>query len=131
MVTETTPEELASRLDDEDVAVVDIRDPSSFTAGHIEGAVNVPPNRLSPAALDSPWALADEVVVACYVGKSSKRVATVLSERLDADVSSLRGGFDAWDGPVDDGYGRDGQAPSEGPSGVGDGAASGSTDAPF
>ena len=131
MVTETTPEELESRLDDEGVAVVDIRDPSSYAAGHVDGAVNVPPNRLSPAALDAPWAAAEEVVVSCYVGKSSKRVAMVLSERLEADVSSLRGGFDAWDGPVDDGHGSDGRGPSEGPSGVGDEAASGSADAPF
>jgi len=131
MVSETTPEELESCLDDEDVAVVDIRDPSSFTAEHIEGAVNVPPNRLSPAALDAPWTRADEVVVSCYVGKSSKRVAMILSERLDADVSSLRGGFDAWDGPVADGHGSGGRRPSERPSGVGDEAASGSSDAPF
>ncbi|QCC48666.1 rhodanese-like domain-containing protein [Halobellus limi] len=131
MVTETTPEELKSRLHDGDVAVVDIRDPSSYAAGHIEGAVNVPPNRLSPAALDAPWAAAEEVVVSCYVGKSSKRVAAVLSERLDADVSSLRGGFDAWDGPVADGHGDDGGPSSEGPGGVGDEATSGHTDAPF
>ena len=61
-----------------------------------------------------------------YVGKSSKRVAAVLSERLDAEVSSLRGGFDAWDGPVADGHRNSG---SEGP---GDGGtASERTDAPF
>jgi thiosulfate sulfurtransferase len=128
MVTETTPEKLASRLDDEDVAVVDIRDPSSYAAGHIEGAVNVPPNRLSPAVLDSPWARADEVVVSCYVGKSSKRVATILSEHLDAEVSSLRGGFDAWDGPVADGHRNSG---SEGPKTGDGGTASDRTDAPF
>ncbi|WP_144906446.1 rhodanese-like domain-containing protein [Halobellus captivus] len=104
MVSETTPAELRARLDDEDVAVVDIRDPSSYAAGHIEGAVNVPPQRLSPAALDSPWAEADEIIVSCYVGKSSKRVARILGNHLDAELSSLRGGFEAWSGPVADGH---------------------------
>ncbi|WP_336021654.1 rhodanese-like domain-containing protein [Halobellus salinisoli] len=100
MVQETTPSTLQARLGDDDVAVVDIRDPSSYADGHIDGAVNVPPNRLSPGALDAPWARADEIVVSCYVGKSSKRVAMILGRYLDAEISSLCGGFDAWDGPV-------------------------------
>jgi thiosulfate sulfurtransferase len=44
------------------------------------------------------------VVVACYVGQSSRRVASLLDSHLDASVSSLRGGFDAWDGPTDSGH---------------------------
>ena len=121
MVDEITPAELTDRLAETtespaaepSLAVVDIRDPSSYAAGHIEGAVNVPPNRLSATALDAPWADAEEIVVSCYVGKSSKRVATALERHLDADVASLRGGFEAWDGPTDDGRaassrGRDG-----------------------
>lgn len=116
MIPETTPGELQARLDDENVAVVDIRDPSSYADGHIDGAVNVPPNRLTPGALDAPWAQADEIVVSCYVGKSSKRVAMVLGNHLDAEISSLRGGFDAWDGPVADGRENGSTADNEGPS---------------
>ncbi|MFA1610002.1 rhodanese-like domain-containing protein [Halobellus rubicundus] len=136
MVDEITPAALRARLDDVDgggdgdsdvdahadddpaVSVVDIRDPASYADGHIAGAVNVPPNRLSTAALDAAWARADEVVVACYVGKSSKRVASVLDRHLDADVSSLRGGFDAWDGPTEDRSSSTGSAaaPDEGPT---------------
>jgi len=136
MVDEITPAELRARLDGEgsgsgdgaddtgdgapSLSVVDIRDPATYADGHIAGAVNVPPNRLSTAALDAEWARADEVVVACYVGKSSKQVASVLDRHLDADVASLRGGFDAWSGPTDDGRGSSaagsGRAPDEGPA---------------
>lgn len=122
---EITPAELRTRLSDvaespavdPSLSVVDIRDPSSYAAGHIEGAVNVPPTRLSTNALDAPWADADEVVVSCYIGKSSKRVATVLDRHLDADVVSLRGGFEAWSGPTEDSRrGADGRGASqEGP----------------
>ncbi|MFB6090424.1 MAG: rhodanese-like domain-containing protein [Halobellus sp.] len=120
MVDEITPAELRARLgaDSDDaesqeagrddapsLSVVDIRDPTSYADGHVAGAVNVPPNRLSTTALDAAWARAEEVVVACYVGKSSKRVASALDRRLDADVSSLRGGFEAWSGPTDEGRG--------------------------
>ncbi|WP_049986356.1 rhodanese-like domain-containing protein [Halobellus rufus] len=116
MIPETTPAELQTRLEEDDVAVVDIRDPSSYADGHIDGAVNVPPNRLSPEALDAPWAQADEIVVSCYVGESSKRVAMVLGEHLDAEISSLRGGFEAWDGPVASGRPESSAAADEGPS---------------
>lgn len=107
MVTETTAEELASKLDadeETDVTVVDIRDSSSYTAAHIAGAENIPAQRLSVSSLNREWG--DEVVVACYVGKSSRRVASLLESQLDADVSSLSGGFDAWDGPTESASGR-------------------------
>ncbi|WP_396610616.1 rhodanese-like domain-containing protein [Haloferax sp. S1W] len=106
MVAETTPDELRERLaDDESVAVVDIRDPSSFASGHIPGSENLPAATLGPEVFDREWP--DEVVVSCYVGKSSKRVASVLDENVDADVSSLRGGFDGWNGDVEQGTEED------------------------
>lgn len=129
MVATTTPAELKAQLDegtDADLTVVDIRDPSSYAAGHIEGAVNVQPAQLSTATLDAEWAQAEAVVVSCYVGKSSQRVAALLDQHLEADVSSLRGGFEEWDGPVADGGSGAGDAAStdvdEGP---------GSSDTPF
>ncbi|RDZ54512.1 rhodanese-like domain-containing protein [Haloferax sp. Atlit-4N] len=100
MVAETTPDELRERLaDDEDIAVVDIRDPSSYASGHIPDSENLPAATLGPEVFDREWPA--EVVVSCYVGKSSKQVASVLDSNVDADVSSLRGGFDAWE--VEDG----------------------------
>ena len=130
MVATTTPTELQERLDsaaDDDLSIVDIRDPSSYADGHIEGAVNVQPHQLSTATLDAEWAQAEEVVVACYHGKSSQRVAMLLDQHLDADVASLDGGFEGWDGPVADGQsdttsGSSSSQAAEGP---------GPSDAPF
>ncbi|ELZ91978.1 putative rhodanese [Haloferax mucosum ATCC BAA-1512] len=102
MVAETTPDELREKLDDDDtddIAVVDIRDPSSYASGHIPGSENIPAATLTPDVFDREWP--DEVVISCYVGKSSKRVASIFGENVAADVSSLRGGFDGWNGPVE------------------------------
>ena len=102
MVTELSPTELQEKLDaDTEVALLDIRDPQSFADGHIPGSQNRPAQRLDASVFDEEWP--DDVVVTCYVGKSSKRVAQVLDSNLDADVASLRGGFDEWDGAVDSG----------------------------
>ncbi|KAB1186663.1 MULTISPECIES: rhodanese-like domain-containing protein [Haloferax] len=103
MVVETTPDELTEKLetDETDVAIVDIRDPSSYESGHIPGSENLPAATLGPDVFEREWP--DEVVVSCYVGKSSKRVASVLDQNVEADVSSLRGGFDGWDGDVERG----------------------------
>mgnify|MGYP006276457601 FL=1 len=100
MVTELSPTELQEKMDaDADVALVDIRDPRSFADSHIPGSENRPAQRLDASVFEEEWP--DEVVVSCYVGKSSKRIAQILDANLDADVASLRGGFDSWEGTVD------------------------------
>jgi rhodanese-related sulfurtransferase/DNA-binding MarR family transcriptional regulator len=54
-------DELAARLRDGDVVVLDVRPPAEYDAGHIAGAVNVPPAELSQRLRDLP---ADREVVA-------------------------------------------------------------------
>ena len=113
MVVETTPDELREKLTDDecDVALVDIRDPSSYASGHIPGSENLPSSTLGPEIFEREWP--DEVAVSCYVGESSRRVADILDENVDADVTSLRGGFDGWNGDVE----REAESESErGPS---------------
>ncbi|SFK99001.1 thiosulfate sulfurtransferase [Halogranum rubrum] len=103
MVTELSPTELQEKLDTgTDVALLDIRDPQAFADGHIPGSENRPAQRLDASVFDEEWP--DEVVVSCYIGKSSKRIAEILDTNLAADVTSLRGGFDAWEGPVESGH---------------------------
>ncbi|WP_416839931.1 rhodanese-like domain-containing protein [Haloferax sp. DFSO52] len=107
MVVETTPDELREKLADDEceIALVDIRDPSSYASGHIPGSENLPSATLGPEIFERTWP--DEVVVSCYVGESSRRVAAILDENVDADVTSLRGGFDGWSGEVERGIGGD------------------------
>ena len=47
-------EELAARLRDGDVVVLDVRPPAEYAAGHIPGAVNVPPAELAQRLRDVP-----------------------------------------------------------------------------
>lgn len=100
------PETLAARLDD-DVQVVDIRSPAEFERGHIPGAVNVPFADLPGRVASVEWA--EEVVVACPLGESSRQAARLIEsyEGLPegATVANLTGGYEAWDGDLERGDG--------------------------
>jgi rhodanese-related sulfurtransferase len=55
--------ELARRLDDEDLVVWDVRPPAEFAAGHVSGAVSVPPDEVRRRLRDLP--AASKVVAYC------------------------------------------------------------------
>lgn len=79
---------------DEEVTVLDIRDPDSFASGHIEKAIHLTNANVSELlpTLDPAAAL----VVCCYHGHSSQPVAEWLSEQGFERVFSLDGGYTQW-----------------------------------
>ena len=86
--------ELHQALPENKYVVVDIRDPASFQAGHIPGAIHLSneniPDFLRDADYDAP------VVVCCYHGISSQQAAQFLISQDFTDVYSLDGGFVQW-----------------------------------
>ena len=87
-----SPAEGKARFDDGNALFVDIRDPASFAAGHLRGAIH-----LSNANVDQ--FLADTgrerpLVIYCYHGNSSQGAADWLSEQGFSDVVSLDGGYE-------------------------------------
>lgn len=87
-------ESLHQALNDNKFVVVDIRDPASFQAGHIPGAIHLSneslPDFLRDADYDAP------VVVCCYHGISSQQAAQFLISQDFTEVFSLDGGFTQW-----------------------------------
>ena len=87
-------DELHNELASGRYTVVDIRDPDSFQAGHIPGAVHLSNESLGDflrsADFDAP------VVVCCYHGISSQQAAQYLISQDFTDVYSLDGGFTEW-----------------------------------
>ena len=100
MVDEVTPDDVRRKIDtDEDVQIVDIRQPEDYAEGHIPGAVNIPMPDLPRRVQDHEWG--NEIVVACPVGQSSLQAARLLQsyEGVDEDahVASLAGGYADWE----------------------------------
>lgn len=135
MVEDVTPDEIADRIEDDALQIVDVRKPAQFRQAHIPGAENVPFPELPRRVEQIDWN--DEIVVACAIGKSSQKAARMLESYEgvddDADVYNLDGGVRAWDydlttgaeASIPNGDADDGVA-DEGPEG-----GAGGTDAPF
>ena len=104
MVTEIDAATLRERLEaGEPVQVVDIRPEREYRAGHIPGAVNLPFSRFAREIDRYDWA--EEIVVACPIGESSRQAARLLAAYEDVDedatVANLTGGYRAWDGELE------------------------------
>jgi thiosulfate sulfurtransferase len=88
-----TPEE-AQQMREQGAVFVDIRDPNSYSAGHIEGAARLDNQNLgdfiASADLDHP------LVVVCYHGHSSQGAAAYLVGQGFSEVFSMDGGFEHW-----------------------------------
>lgn len=92
------PETLAERMrTPTPPLVIDVREPDEFQGplGHIQGAQNIPLNRVQLA----PENLAREerpVVMVCHTDRRSAAAAQVVVRAGGRDVSVLRGGMVAW-----------------------------------
>lgn len=87
--------ETANRMMGErDVTVVDIRDPQSFAAGRVPGAVSL--NNANVDAFLHVTDVSKPVLVFCYHGHSSQGAADFLAGQGFDEVYSVDGGFEAW-----------------------------------
>jgi len=73
---------------------VDVRDPSSYRAAHIPGAVHLHDGNVRQFVEDADKER--EVIVYCYHGNSSLGAAAHFLQNGFKNVSSLSGGFEAW-----------------------------------
>jgi len=85
---------LYTRWKDGSAALVDIRDPQSFDAGHTPGAFHITHTSLQAFMLQ--YYIARPVMVMCYHGNSSRSVAQYLLQQGFDAVYSIDGGFESW-----------------------------------
>ena len=92
---QTTSAELAGRLGQGEVTIVDVRGRAEWEAGHIPGVENIPlgylADRVDEIPRDRP------VVVHCESGARSAIAASLLQARGFRTVVNLQGGFADWE----------------------------------
>jgi hydroxyacylglutathione hydrolase len=93
-VSQITPQELASRLNNGGIEVLDVRREAEFEAGHIAGADWHPLDRFKAALPDIPRNV--PVAVHCKSGYRSLIACSLLQRAGYHNVVDVAGGFDAW-----------------------------------
>ena len=95
MVTEVTPDELTALVSTRNVDLIDVREPSEWDTGHIDGARLVPLDQLR-ADPDAALAHDTTIVFICAKGVRSLSAAK-LAERFGYEnVYNLVGGTKEW-----------------------------------
>jgi rhodanese-related sulfurtransferase len=85
-------EEFAQAVHEKAVAVVDVREPQEFAAGHVLGPVNLPLSSFDPSRLPS----GKPVVLMCGSGKRSLAALNKAQASGRKDVRHYPGGMAGW-----------------------------------
>jgi molybdopterin/thiamine biosynthesis adenylyltransferase/rhodanese-related sulfurtransferase len=94
-IREVSPAE-ADRLREAGAALLDVREPVEWEAGHIPGAVHVPRGELESRIEDLLPDRGRQVVVYCATGVRSAYATQTLGQLGYGDVVNLDGGIEAW-----------------------------------
>ena len=81
-------------IEKSNAAVVDVRDPASYEAGHIPGAEAV--NDTNAQVFVQTADRSRPLIVCCYHGNLSQGAADYFNENGFTDTYSLDGGYEAW-----------------------------------
>ncbi len=97
-----TVEELASRLPEGSVCLLDVREPWELETARIDGVLAIPMNDV-PERLDELQTARDgrDLVVMCHSGARSGIIVRFLNQEGFDAVFNLVGGIDAWSKHID------------------------------
>ncbi|HZD19111.1 MAG TPA: rhodanese-like domain-containing protein [Burkholderiales bacterium] len=90
------PAQATHLINREDAAIIDVREPAEFAAGHVLGAKNVPLARLAAPTPDLLKRKERPVIVYGDAGDRAGKAAAALRKHGFTRVTNLSGGLKAW-----------------------------------
>jgi rhodanese-related sulfurtransferase len=102
---EISPTQAAELLRNNQVRLIDVREPWEYATARIGGSVLMPMGDV-PSRAYQELDPEERVVVLCHHGMRSLNVTVWLRNQGFEQVQSLRGGIDAWAAEVDPSVGR-------------------------
>lgn len=87
-------EQCKQLIEQREVVLLDIRDPQSFQAGHLENSIHIESIDIQQFITDFPDSTA--LIICCYHGNSSQSAAAYFGEQGIAEVYSLDGGYEGY-----------------------------------
>lgn len=83
-------------IKDSNTLVLDVRSPGEFETAHIDGAVNIPVDRLDPHLREIVHNAGGTLVLVCQSGGRAEQAAGKLAKHGKEDLVLLDGGMNAW-----------------------------------
>jgi len=83
-------------INDQDAAIVDIRDAGDYKEGHIPQARHIPFSALQERLGELAKVKDQPIIVYCRNGVTSQSACTLLKKNGFAEVHSLKGGLPSW-----------------------------------
>ena len=83
-------------INDQDAAIVDIRDAGDYKEGHIPQARHIPFAALQERLGELAKVKDQPIIVYCRTGTTSQSACVLLKKNGFADVHSLKGGLPSW-----------------------------------
>lgn len=90
------PGEATLLINREEAAVLDVREPAEFAAGHIPEALNIPVAQLGERLGELEKYREKPLIVCCAAGMRSNKACAELKKQGFAHLNNLSGGVDAW-----------------------------------
>ena len=91
-----SPAQLVSLINQDNAYIVDLRDPSMYTAGHIVGSHNMTKADLTAHVDRLPKEDSVSIVLLCQRGQASLNAFNELKKKGLTNIKILKGGVDAW-----------------------------------
>ena len=89
-------QQLVNLVNQQKAVVLDVRDTSEYSAGHITDAINIPHSSLQSRLKEIEKFKERPVVIVCKMGQHAGSMGTMLKKAGFRNVSRLRGGLSAW-----------------------------------
>jgi rhodanese-related sulfurtransferase len=89
--------EAQGMIADSSTLILDVRSPGEFETAHIDGAINIPVDRLDPHLREIVNNAGGTMVLVCQSGGRAEQAATKLSKQGKEDLVLLEGGMNAWE----------------------------------
>ena len=88
---------LHSWLNENQVIILDVREPYEYNEWHINGAINIPLSTILVGIDQLKNIQGKKIILQCRVGGRSMRACQLLqAEGFKHDIWNLEGGIDAW-----------------------------------
>lgn len=86
-----------TKMNHDDLSIIDVREPAEFVKSHIEGAINIPMDKLK-AQLDSLQKHKNHpIIVVCQTGGRSNEACKLLSKNGFEQLMNMSGGMQSWE----------------------------------